>query len=101
MSTQQLIKQAISVSEQILQAIGEQDLQHVQQLEAQRQPLIKDAFPIQDEDSFHQLARLKILNDEIVTRLSALQQEVRAQQKSVNQGSKAARAYLANSPGQR
>jgi hypothetical protein len=98
-TTQQLLTQAIAISEDILRAIAAADLERVQQLEAERQPLIRAGFQTAEQISFAQASKLKDLNDEIVAQLTSLQNQVRTQQKTVNQGSKAARAYLSNSAG--
>jgi hypothetical protein len=87
---------AIKLSQQILQAIDEEQWDDITLLDQQRSPLIEQYFKSDSIIDKQQTQQLKQLNDEIVSRLIHIQQKNRNQQMSLTQAQKASKAYLDN-----
>lgn len=88
------LTQAISLTDEILNVLDEQDFQRVDELEARRQPLIIEAFSQSVEEVDHiKATHLQNLNDQVVEKLSAFKQSVLLQQKQIRTASKATKAY--------
>jgi hypothetical protein len=87
---------AIKLSQQILQAIDEEQWDDITLLDQQRSPLIEQYFKSDSIIDKQQTHQLKQLNDEIVSRLIDIQQKNRNQQMSLTQAQKASKAYLDN-----
>lgn len=96
MTQHQLITQAIELSQQILEAIDNSDLELVATHEKNRQLLIKDYFNKQGNIDEKLTRSLKQLNDEIVSKLAQIQSQVRSEHIKLSHGSKASKAYLNN-----
>ncbi len=88
------LKQAIEVSESILRAIEQGDLEKVVKLEKTRGRLIDGSFQNSEITDAELTLKLKKINDLIVDRLGQLQQKVRTTQMDLLHGSKASKAYL-------
>jgi hypothetical protein len=89
---------AIEISQQILSAIDDSNLEQVTSLEVERKRLIDEYFslPVAHIDE-QQTRQLKQLNDDIVTRLRVLQAQVRTEHANLSKGSRMSKAYLNNS----
>ena len=90
------LQQAIELSQQILQAIEREQWDDIAELDQQRSELIKQHFNTSSTVDKPKTRQLKQLNDEIVSRLIAVQQKNRAQQMSLSRSQKASKAYLDN-----
>ena len=90
------LQQAVSLSEQILAAIDEQDLDKVARLDIDRKRLIDRYYQNTDTIDIDLTQLLKQKNDEIVSRLVDLQHQTRSQQLKLNQSQKVSKAYLDN-----
>ncbi|MCP4492705.1 MAG: hypothetical protein GY820_36160 [Gammaproteobacteria bacterium] len=98
MNKQTALVEAISITNEILEVLDEQDFLRINELEAIRQPLIRKVF----EQSLDQIDRIKAhhlqdLNQRVVGRLVELKQEVLQQQQQIRLASKATNAYSSHS----
>lgn len=93
------LTQAISLTDEILNVLDEQDFQRVDELEARRQPLIIEAFSqsVEEVDRI-KATHLQNLNDQVVEKLGAFKQSVLLQQKQIRTASKATKAYGDHQP---
>ncbi len=94
MNKQAALVEAISITNEILEVLHEQDFHRISKLEAKRQPLICKVF----EQSIDQIDRIKAhhlqdLNQQVVDRLLELKQSVLSQQQQIRLASKATNAY--------
>lgn len=87
------LRQALELSETLLEAAREQDWDRLEPLDARRQPLIREAFAQPEALPLEEALRLKQLNDKIVEELNGGRQQARNQQLRHRKGDQAARAY--------
>lgn len=91
------LSEAISLTDEILLLLDAEDFEGVGKLDAQRLPLIEQAFSGSIEEIDQIKARhLQSLNQQVVERLNLLRNAVLEQQARLRQSSKAARAYQSN-----
>ncbi len=98
MNKQAALVEAISITNEILEVLDEQDFHRISELEAKRQPLIFKVF----EQSIDQIDRIKAhhlqdLNQRVVDKLLEFKQSVLSQQRQIRHASKATNAYSSNS----
>ncbi len=98
MNKQTALTEAISITNEILGVLDEQDFLRVNELEAKRQPLIRKTF----EQSVEQIDRIKAhhlqdLNQRVVDKLIEFKQSVLQQQRQIRLASKASNAYSSHS----
>lgn len=88
------LTQAISLTDEILTVLELKDFATVSDLEARRQPLIREAFSqsIEEVDRIKAI-HLQNLNQQVVEKLGEFKQSVLLQQKQARNASKATRAY--------
>ncbi len=96
MDTSACLDQAIALSEQIIRALQSEDWDRIAALDDERNVLIKEYFTHANAIDSKKTARLKTLNDQIVSQLIKLQQTNRHQQQGLSQAQKVSRAYLEN-----
>ena len=94
------ILHAVKLSEAIITAIDESDLAKVALLDEERSRLINQYYRDTDFIDAKLTLQLKQLNDNIVSRLTAMQQAIRAQQVQLNNTTKVSQAYQGNMPKQ-
>ena len=88
---------AISLTDEILALLEQEDFEAVSEVDARRLPLIQQAFSGSiDEIDQIKARHLQNLNQQVVERLEALRNSVLQQQAKLRQSSKAARAYQSN-----
>lgn len=90
------LDQAITVSEKILHAVQQTELETVTALEVERQTLIQQYFSTTQDVDVEKTEQLKQLNDDILHQLNQVRSKLREQQSSLIKGSKASKAYLSN-----
>lgn len=88
------LKQAIALTDEILQLIEDGALDHLGEIEQRRQSLIKQAFadPMGEIDEI-KARHLKNLNDQVVTKLTLFKKSVQLQQQKIRLASRAKQAY--------
>ena len=98
-TSQVALVEAISLTDEILSVLETQDFDRVNELEDQRQPLIKQAFN-QSVEQIDQIRALHLqnLNQQVVEKLVELKQTVLQQQRQAQNASKATRAYASHQP---
>ena len=94
MNSKTALAEAISITDEILSVLDEQDFLRVDELEARRQPLIRRAFA----QSVEEIDRIKAihlqnLNQQVVEKLGEFKQGIMQQQKHIRTASKATKAY--------
>ncbi len=94
MNSKTALTEAISITDEILSVLDDQDFSRVDELEARRQLLIRQAFA----QSVEEIDRIKAihlqnLNQQVVNKLSEFKQVVLQQQKQISTASKATKAY--------
>ncbi len=94
MTRQGYLARAIELTDEILELLEDGDYEAVWPLEAERQPLIKQAFtgPIEEIDLIR-AHHLQDLNDQVVDRLSLFKTSILEQQRRLKKGVRAVRAY--------
>jgi len=94
MNSKAALTEAISITDEILSVLDDQDFSRVDELEAKRQPLIRRAFAqsVEDIDRIKAI-HLQNLNQQVVEKLSEFKQVVLQQQKQIQSASKATKAY--------
>lgn len=94
MNRQTALTEAIALTDQILALLDDEDFDRVSVLEAQREPLIREAFA-QSVEQIDQIkaSHLQRLNQQVVEKLIAFKQSVLQQQQQMRQASKATVAY--------
>ncbi len=91
---QQALLQAIELTDEILALLEQGEFNRIDQIDALRQPLIKQAFSASIEQIDLIRARhLQNLNQQVVDRLSLLKESVMQQQAQLRKASKATQAY--------
>lgn len=93
-----LINKAIELSEAILQAIANLDLDKVASLDEKRVQAIREYFRDGATVDEKLAYKLKELNEDIVRQLSQMQQQTRTQQVKIRQASRVTNAYKNNAP---
>ncbi|MCP4186302.1 MAG: hypothetical protein GY763_01740 [Gammaproteobacteria bacterium] len=98
MNKQTALAEAISITNEILEVLDEQDFLRVDELEAKRQTLICEAF----DQSVEQIDRIKAhhlqdLNQRVVDKLVEFKQSVLQRQRQIRLASKATNAYSSHS----
>lgn len=88
---------AISLTDEILAVLDGEDLERLDELEIQREPLIRQVF----SQSVHQIdeikaVHLKKLNDQVVNKLLELKQATKQKIQHISHGTKATKAYQGN-----
>ena len=91
------LSEAISLTDEILVLLDQEDFEGVSRLDAKRVPLIEAAF----SGSIEEIDRIKAqhlqnLNEQVVERLNQLKEAVIKQQTHMRHASKATRAYQSN-----
>lgn len=94
MKTQAALTEAISLTDEILAVLDDQDFALIEALDSQRQPLIKLAFAQSVEDIDNIKAHhLQNLNQQVIEKLIGLKQSVLEQQQQIRKSSHASKAY--------
>ncbi len=96
MDSDNILKQALDLSDQILIAIDSQDLERVASLDEQRRSIIDSYFKENVTIDANLTHKLKQKNDQIISQLTQMQQKTRSQQLNLNKSQQASKAYLAN-----
>ena len=89
---------ALSLSEEILAVIESENWDLVNELDQKRRIIIDQYFKSSAPFDEQLTRKLKLKNDEIVSRLISHQQKIRTQQFQLKQAAKVSRAYQANTP---
>ena len=99
MDQQTALSRAISLTDEILTLLDQGDLDGVNSLEIERQPLIQKAFldSIAEIDTI-KAQHLRNLNQQVVDRLVLFKQSITLQQRQLRTGAKAKQSYLSLSP---
>ena len=97
MNHHEALTTAISLTDEILAVLDEQDFDRLGELEMQREPLIRQAF----SQSIHQVDQIKAiylqkLNHKVVEKLLTLKQSTLQKKQHINHAAKATRAYQVN-----
>ena len=94
MNSKAALTEAISITDEILVVLDDQDFLRVDELEARRQPLIRQAFAqsVDEIDSIKAI-HLQNLNQQVVEKLSEFKQVILQQQQQIRTASKATKAY--------
>ena len=97
MNHQNALVTAISLTDEILMALDADDLERLTDLEAQREPLIRQAFEqsIQQVDQIKAI-HLKNLNQKVIEKLMTFKQSIKQKKQQLSLSAKATRAYQAN-----
>ena len=97
MSNQIALSRAIDLTDEILLVLEEKDFLRLAELEAKREPLIRQAFTASMErvDSIKAI-HLKNLNQQVVEKLEELKQSIVSQQNQLRRAAKANSAYQTN-----
>lgn len=91
------LTEAISLTDEILLLLDDQDFDGIGQLDARRLPLIEQAFSGSIEEIDQMRAwHLQSLNQQVVDRLNQFKDEVMQQQVQLRRSSTAAKAYQSN-----
>lgn len=94
MSYQNALEQAVALTDEILALLESGEFDRIDELDALRQPLIKQAFSASIEQiDLIRAHHLKNLNQQVVSRLTLLKESVMQQQAQLRKSSKAAQAY--------
>jgi len=94
MNKQDALVESISLTNQILCMLEEEDTDAISELDARRLPLIQQAFSDSLETIDHIKAQhLQNLNQQVVEKLKEIKQAVLQQQQKVQYAAKATRAY--------
>jgi len=93
-TSQTALIEAIALTDEILAVLETQNWGRMSELEKQRQPLIQQAFN-QSVEQIDQIKAMHLqnLNQQVVDKLSEFKQAVLQQQRQIQNGSKATRAY--------
>ncbi len=94
MNSKAALAEAISITDEILLVLDEQDFLRIDELEAKRQPLIRQAFA----QSVEEIDRIKAvhlqnLNQQVVEKLSEFKQGIMQQHQQIRKATKATNAY--------
>ncbi|MDH3448353.1 MAG: hypothetical protein OER87_07780 [Gammaproteobacteria bacterium] len=97
MNEKTALAQAIILTDQILEVLETGEFDRVRELEAQRNPLIEQAFidSIEEIDLI-KAQHLKNLNQQVVDKLNLFKQQVMLQQARLRTATKAVHAYQSN-----
>ena len=90
------LQQAFDLSDQILTAIGQQNLDDISSLEEKRKLVIEQCYLNANAIDAKLTRLLKQKNDQIVSQLVEMQQQIRSRQINLKQSSKVSNAYLNN-----
>ena len=90
------LQQAFDLSDQILTAIGQQNLDDISSLEEKRKVVIEQCYLNSNAIDDRLTRLLKQKNDQIVSQLVEMQQQIRSQQINLKLSSKVSNAYLNN-----
>ncbi len=91
------LTRAISLTDEILVLLDQEDFEAIGELDAKRRPLIEEAFSGSlDEVDQAKALHLKELNDLAVSKLIELKASVIGSQKKIRHASKATKAYINN-----
>ncbi|MBL6999875.1 MAG: flagellar protein FliT [Gammaproteobacteria bacterium] len=90
------LQQAMLLSDEILTAIQAEDWDKVDALDIQRSSLIEAYYKTGSSVDVELTRELKQKNDEIVSCLQQLQQNIRSEQLTLKQSRKATKAYQSN-----
>ena len=94
------LAQAISLTDEILELLEQGEFARVNELEAERKPLIEQAFTASVETiDLIKAQHLKNLNQQVIDKLTQFKQSVILQQARIRTASRATRAYLSNDSG--
>ncbi len=94
------LSRAIELTEQMLEQLEAGDWEGLDALDRQRLPMIRASFEQNTDDiDVEAVARLKELNDRIVSGLSRQRRQTREEQLRMQQGQQAARQYQLNERG--
>ncbi len=93
-----MINKAIELSNAILEAIADLDWDKVASLDKKRVPIIRRYFEDKANIDEKLAYELKTLNEDIVRRLTQMQQQTQLQQVKVRQSARASNAYKNNAP---
>jgi len=94
------LAEAIALTDEILEVLEQGEFQRVNELEAQRKPLIEQAFMVSIEEiDVIKAQHLKNLNQQVVDKLNLFKQSIILQQSRLRTASKATQAYLSNDSG--
>lgn len=100
MNDKAALVEAISLTDEILEVLEQGEFERVNELEAQRKPLIEQAFKASVEEiDLIKAHHLKNLNQQVVDKLNLFKQSIILQQARIRTASKATRAYLSNDSG--
>ncbi len=94
--TENSIYKALTLSDDILVALVDNDLEKVAELDRERLEHIEKYYQKGGEIDEALTRELKQKNDEIVSKLNQLQNQTRSEQSSLNRSQKATKAYLQN-----
>jgi len=100
MTDKNALSAAIALTDEILEVLEEGEFERVSELEAQRKPLIEQAF----KDSIEEIdlikaQHLKNLNQQVVDKLDLFKKSIILQQERMRIASRAAKAYMSNDSG--
>jgi hypothetical protein len=88
------LSEAISLTDEILSVLEDNDITAVSELDARRLPLIKKAFSVSIEQiDVIKAQHLENLNQQVVEKLKSLRQSVLTQQRQNQNALKATKAY--------
>ncbi|MEM7564086.1 MAG: hypothetical protein AAF353_13700 [Pseudomonadota bacterium] len=94
MNQKQALIKAIDITDEILAILDSGTFDGVENLEIERQPLIRQAFSASlEEIDMIKAKHLEKLNEQVVSKLTLFKKSVRAQQVSVQKAARATRAY--------
>ncbi|MDH3763580.1 MAG: hypothetical protein OEU50_21600 [Gammaproteobacteria bacterium] len=100
MNDKKALVSAISLTDEILKMLEQGEFERVNELEAQRKPLIEQAFKASIEEiDLIKAHHLQNLNQQVVDKLNLLKQSIILQQGRIRTASRATRAYLENVSG--
>jgi len=100
MNDKSALLEAIALTDEILELLEQGEFQRVNELEAQRKPLIEQAFMTSIEEiDVIKAQHLKNLNQQVVDKLNLFKQSIILQQTRLRTASKASQAYLSNDSG--
>jgi hypothetical protein len=97
MTSQDALTIAVSLTDEILTVLDDQNLERLAELEAKREPIIRQAF----EQSVKQIDQIKAvhlqnLNQQVVEKLLELKQSTKQKMQHISRAEKATRAYQGN-----
>ncbi len=99
MNQKQALIRAIEITDEILGLLDSAEFDLIENLEIERQPLIKKAFSesVESVDRIR-AEHLQNLNTQVVTKLTLFKSAVMAQQAQIRNAARATKAYQQNIP---